>query len=159
MNATDVSQLFVDYLSHADSISAGVPDNDTLRKRSLADHRQPRMPFLVVDVALSQDARAFGKALFDVSFQLLAEPGDGSLSRPQLEAWLTAIKARIRQRAADDGPEYQVFANWVQANRTEAERTGWQIAQLKLLPSEDSFRADDDAFTLSSPALLTLFVD
>lgn len=159
MNATDVSQLLVDYLSHADSIAAGVPDNDALRKRSIAAHKEPRPPSLLIHAALTPDNRAIGKAVFDLTLELKAPVGKVEETRPQLEAWMKAIKDRIRERAEEDGPEYQVFADWVQANRTELERTGWQIAQLKLLESEEEFKADEETLSLGSPAMLTLWVD
>jgi hypothetical protein len=81
-------------------------------------------------------------------------------TRGQLETWMRAIKARIRQPAEEDGPEFQTFADWIQANRTDAERTGWQIAQLRVLGSEEDFGTEgEDLLKLGCPAQLTLFVD
>jgi len=53
MNLTLCSDLFRDFFAHADSIAAGVPANDVVKKRSLSDTKVGKPPTLMIEVSLT----------------------------------------------------------------------------------------------------------
>lgn len=149
MTPAFVSELFRDYFADAASISAGVPDNTTLIKQAITDAKVAKPPRLMVAVKLNSEKSNNAKQIFDIDLVLSAEQGktlvEGESTRATLEAWAELLRARLEEHDAGAGEErFHVFAEWIQDNRTEEQRTGWQINKLRLFPSEGGFEIEPD---------------
>jgi hypothetical protein len=153
MTSTFFSDLFRDFLSAAASISAGVPANDVLKKQSLSDAKVAKPPRLLVNVDPDPERKHPNKIVFDASIVITVE--SGIHVRATTEAWMRAIRERLVE--GEDYP-FQVLEAWIQANRTEQQRTGWQIARLRLFASDEDFANEDEmkTYSLSLPIRLTI---
>lgn len=148
MTSTFLSTLIRDYLAHADSLAAGVPTDALLKKQSLSDTKLAKPPRLLVAVDPDPEKKHADKIVFVIAVVITAEASINV--RATTEAWMKAVRLRMDDR--------QAFANWIQANRTDEQRTGWQIAKLRLFASEEDFSADDETktYSLSLPMRLTV---
>ncbi len=155
MTPVFVSDLFRDYLAHADSITAGVPADSVLLKQSLSDPKVGAPPRLVVEVETDSKLPHPKKRLFNVHLLITAESrtttGDTAhgTSRDTAETWLDAIRRRLANQTA--------FAAWIAANRTIEEPPAWQISKLAMFAVSEEFGVDatDLTFTLKLPCKLT----
>lgn len=162
MTPSFCSELFRDFLADDASLAAGVPDNTTLVKQAISDNIKARPPSLFVAVRADAEKKHPSKLIYDVQIVIDAEVG--LTARETVEAWALAIRNRIdwgAQAVADqDDTRFETLAAWIQANRTENQRTGWQIEKLRVFPSEDDYNAENGTATLSLviPMKLTLRV-
>jgi hypothetical protein len=153
MTSTFFSDLFRDYLAHADSIAAGVPANNVLKKQSLTDTKLAKPPRLLINLDPDPEKKHPKKIVFDASIVITVESGINA--RATTEGWMKAIRERIVQ---GETYPFQVLQTWIQANRTEGQRTGWQIARLRIFASDEDFASEDDTktYSLSLPMKLTI---
>lgn len=163
MTPTFLSTLIRDFLAHAESIAAGVPADTVLKKQSLSDTKLAKPPRLLVAVDADPEKKHADKIVFVIAVVITAETSINV--RATTEAWMKAVRNRIEWGHANlathqDGIRFQTFQNWIQANRFDAERTGWQIAKLRLFASEEDFSADDETktYSLSLPMRLTVYL-
>ncbi len=149
------SELFRDYLAHADSIADGVPADDVLRKQALSDLKVAAPPRMLVAVKSDPEKKHTTKLIYEVHIVIDAEVA--GTDRDTVDGWARTIRARIEK-----GTDYrfQVLESWIQANRTEQQRTGWQIERLRLFPSEDDFSVEKEMnmFSVIIPMRLTMRV-
>lgn len=150
MTSTFLSALVRDYLAHADSIAAGVPTDAVLKKQSLNDVKLAKPPRLLVAVDLDAEKKHRDKIVFVLAIVITAE--SSIHARATTESWMKAVRLRMQDQ--------QSLANWIQANRTVQQRTGWQIARLRLFASEEDFSAEDEmkTYSLSLPMRLTVYL-
>lgn len=160
MSPTFLSTLLRDYLADPDSITAGIPNDATLRKQSLSDTALGKPPRVLIAVEIDNEKKHPKKAIFAVAILLTVE--HKAEARAQAETWMTKIKDRIVEAIAvgegEPSVPFSVLAAWIDANRTEQQRTGWQIRQMRLFSSEEQYDVDDDTktFTLSLPMRVTV---
>lgn len=149
------SELFRDYLAHADSIADGVPADDVLKKQALSDTKVAAPPRLFIPVKADPEKKHPRKLIYEVHIVIDAEVG--VTDRDTVDGWARTIRARIVK--GEDYP-FQVFETWIQANRTEQQRTGWQIQRLRVFSSEDDFSVDKEMniFSVIVPMKITLRV-
>lgn len=149
------SELFRDYLAHEDSIADGVPADDVLKKQALSDTKVAAPPRLFIPVKADPEKKHPLKLIYEVHIVIDAEVG--VTDRDTVDGWARAIRARIVK--GTDYP-FQVFEAWVQANRTEQQRTGWQIQRIRMFGSEDDFSVDKEMniFSVIVPMKITLRV-
>lgn len=148
MTPTFLSTLLRDYLADDASITAGVPSNTLLKKQSLTDTKLAKPPRLLVAVDADPENKHASKIIFVVAVVITAEAALDV--RATTEAWMKAVRLRLADR--------QSLANWIQANRTDEQRTGWQIRKLRLFASEEDFGIDEETktYSLSLPMRLTV---
>lgn len=150
MTPTFLSTLLRDYLADDASITAGVPSNTLLKKQSLTDTKLAKPPRLLVAVDADPENKHASKIIFVVAVVITAEAALDV--RATTEAWMKAVRLRLADR--------QSLANWIQANRTDEQRTGWQIRKLRLFASEEDFGTDEETktYSLSLPMRLTVHI-
>lgn len=158
-----VSTLVCDYLKHADSIAAGVPGNDVLKKLSLSDTKLLSPPRLLVNAEVDTENKSASKIIFLVDLVITVDAGPNN--RAQAETWMAAVRNRIRSGHADptvrkDGCPFFTFSQWIVANRTEQQRTGWQIAKMRILPGDEAFESSDETktYSISCPLHITVHI-
>lgn len=150
MTPTFLSTLLRDYLADDASITAGVPSNTLLKKQSLTDTKLAKPPRLLVAVDADTENKHASKIIFVIAVVITAEAVLDV--RATTEAWMKAVRLRLADR--------QSLANWIQANRTDEQRTGWQIRKLRLFASEEDFGTDEETktYSLSLPMRLTVHI-
>lgn len=149
MTLTFASDLVRDFLSTAESVAAGVPANNLVKKQSLSDLKVAPPPRLVVEVKEEpSETPSQRKSTLLFSLMLTCETKAGN--RAQAETWMLKIRRRMQDRPT--------FAAWIVANRTTEQRTGWQIRSLRVYQAEEDFESEDEdkTFTLALPMRLTL---
>jgi hypothetical protein len=109
-----IATLFRDYLAHADSVRAGVPDATALPKKVFDMAVQPELPSLVI-VAKENNSKG-AKRIVNLSFMQLSrlvadDDAAAAVTNAQTTAELLASMAKIEQRLRimetgedDDGP-------------------------------------------------------
>ena len=113
MTATDtgldfyLATLFLDYLSHADSITAGVPDADTLPKQIMDAGLKPTFPSLVITASEQGSMGPRRTVLITVMILTWLKANDEGAADVeeqttslQASAWIAKISARLRDREA-----------------------------------------------------------
>lgn len=153
MTTTFLSELFRDYLSDSASVAAGVPANNLLKKQALSDTKLAKPPRLLVVADPDPEKKHPNKIIFDCAIVITVE--SGIHARATTEGWMKAIRERIMQ-----GENYplQVLAAWIQANRTEGQRTGWQMVRIRLFATDEDFAVEDDTktYSISLPMKVTV---
>jgi hypothetical protein len=153
MTSTFVTDLFRDYLSSPESITAGVPSNAALKKRSLSDLKLAAPPRLEIDAVLDPEKKHPLKAVFIITLTITVDLDESA--RSNAETWMQVIRDRIKE---GEDFEFQTLSAWIQANRTEEQRTGWQIMRLRLFEADETIdtEAEMKTFSLSLPLTLTV---
>lgn len=161
MTSTFLSDLIRDYLAHADSIAAGVPGNDVLKKQSLSDTRLAKPPRLLVAVEPDPEKKHASKIVCVCAIVITAEIVKDV--RATTEAWMKAVRERLtakRVPLAEGETSWQgeALAAWIDVNRTEEQRAGWKIARMRLFASEEDFAVEDETktYSLSLPVRFTV---
>lgn len=142
------ADLILGYLQHADSITAGVPNEDTLPKFRMDSGNTRPAPCLSLNGMESKDSNGARRTVTVVGLlpYLLrnsdaTKPTDApsqarTLTAATASGYLEQIEARLRDRDA--------FFTYLGA-LSESDREGWQIISYRTLKQPDIQRAEGQA--------------
>jgi hypothetical protein len=142
-----VAQLVLDYLQHADSIAAGVPDEETLPKGLMDSGEKNEPPALVIVAKESDGSDAYRKIqVRPVLLTWLKSTAAGAAAvqnqstREDASTWLRSIDARL---ADMDG--WAAFLESLPEDRL----CGWTLLDLPRRSSDLVMRDKDNAAVIS----------
>jgi hypothetical protein len=136
MTAHLLAKIIRDYLAHADSITAGVPD---IAIQHMDETTMEAPPRLLVRAAADDEVKFSTKVVMVVNIDLAIEDGTAN-QRSTLQNWMQAIRARL---LAGDEFQGETFGTWIYYNVSEELRAGWKIAKMRLYPGQEGISQDD----------------
>lgn len=143
--------LFLDYLSHADSIRAGVPSTSALPRKVFDMADEPALPSLVI--VAKEDGSKGAQRTVNLSFMHLArivadDEDAAAVANSATTAEVLATSAQIERRlrtyetADKDGTPLLGFKDWLQT-LDDDRLSGWRITKIRHLGAAPLHRKPD----------------